>query len=107
MAVSPTYTTLLPSTAMYHIDNDGKEVMATGAIGASDTYVTGGWSLSPSTFGLQQILFVDCSPAGTGHPLYWNKSTGTIQAFSAAGTELANASTALQSQTFNIRIYGK
>lgn len=107
MAVNPTYVTMLPSSALYHIDNDGKEVIAIGTIGAADTYVTGGFALAPSTFGLQQILFVDCSPAGTGHPLFWNQATGLVQAFSAAGTELVNASTALQGQKFNVRIFGK
>lgn len=104
MAVNPTYVSVLP--AAYHIDNDGKEVMAVGTVGAADTYVTNGFAITPAQFGLQQILFVDLSPV-LGHTLTWNAATGLIQAFSSAGNELVNASAALQNGKFNIRVFGK
>jgi hypothetical protein len=105
LAVAPTYVSALPAAT--HVVGDGKEAIAVGTVGAADTYVTGGFALAPSSFGMQQILFVDVSPAGTGHPLVWNQATGLIQAFSAAGTELVNASAALQNAKFNIRVFGK
>lgn len=105
MAVAPSYVSQLPGVT--HVVGDGKEAVAVGTVGAADTYVTGGFAITPAQFGMQQIIFVDVSPAGTGHPLAWNAATGNIQAFSAAGTELVNASAALQNAKFNIRVFGK
>lgn len=107
MAIAPSYVSMYPDGRLTHAVGDLKESMMIGTIGASDTYVTGGWALSPATFGLQQIIAVDVSPAGVGHPLFWNAATGNIQAFSAAGTELVNASAALQNAKFNIIVRGK
>jgi hypothetical protein len=107
LAINPTRSSLLPATQAWHVDNDGKEALFVETVGAADTYVTGGWALVPSNYGLQVIYFADVSTAGSGHPLAWNAATGAIQAFSAAGTELVNASAALQSVKYNLRVFGK
>ena len=68
------------------------------------TYTTGGFALSPGAVGLSNILF--CAPVvfSTGH---WGMFTGgKIKIFSAAGTELVNASAALQNATALIQAGG-
>src|SRR5690242_10097002 len=73
-------------------------------VDAAFTYATGGFALTPANVGLSTILF--CAPVvfSTGH--YGMYTGGKIKVFSAAGTELANASTALQGATALIQAGG-
>lgn len=104
MAVAPTYATALDSA--YHIPGDLKEFIYTGTVGAADTYVTGGFAFLPATVGLSALKYVSPVTFSTGHwGLYL--STGVIKVFSAAATELVNASTALQSATFVVEGLGR
>lgn len=107
MAVAPTYASNLPGKQAYHVIGDVKEVLATGTVGAADTYVTGGFTISPSSFGLSVFFNVDETVFSNGYWGFWNASTGKMQVFSAAGTELANASAALQNATFTFEAEGK
>lgn len=109
MAVAPTYVPAVPGGV--HIPGDYKEFIYNGTVGASDTYVTGGFSFTPAMAGLGSVAY--CSPVtfSTGH---WGiyipgagVSTGLVKVFSAAATELANASAALQSATFTIEGLGR
>src|SRR5438105_2026034 len=107
MAVAPTYASQLPDARPFHVVGDMKEVATIGTVGAADTYVTNGFALSPASFGLQQIAFVSPVVFSTGHTGRYNPSSGLLQVFSAAGTELVNASAALQNATFLLQVAGK
>jgi hypothetical protein len=105
MAVAPTYVAAIPGGV--HIPGDRKEFIWTGTVGAADTYVTSGFASTPAQVGLQVLDYVSPVCFSTGH--FWGvyvPSTGFIKVFSAAATELANASTALQSATFVVEGLG-
>lgn len=107
MAVAPTYVSQLPDGKSVHVVGDMKEAAVIGTVGAADTYVTNGFALAAGSFGMQQISFVAPVVFSTGHTGRYNPSTGLLQVFSAAGTELVNASAALQNATFLLQVAGK
>jgi hypothetical protein len=111
MAVAPAYVSSLPMAQAYHVPGDLKEVIATGTVGAADTYVTGGFTIDLSVYGLNSIVVVDTIVFSTGHwGIYVPGTTtanGKIKVFSAAATELVNASAALQNATFVVQVLGK
>ena len=106
MAVAPAYASQLPGSPAYHIPGNFKEVLTTGTVGASDTYATGGFAFLPATVGLTTFVSVLPVTFSTGHWGIYLPATGKIQVFSAAATELANASTALQGATFTVLAKG-
>jgi hypothetical protein len=79
------------------------EIFCLVTIGATDTYTTGGISLTPADVGVQTILNIEPILFSTGHWAVWVPATSKIKVFSAAATELANASAALQSATAVIK----
>lgn len=79
------------------------EIFIQGTIGAADTYATGGIAVTPANLGVQTILNIEPVLFSTGHWGVWVPSTGKIKVFSAAATELANASAALQNATFVVK----
>jgi hypothetical protein len=83
-----------------------RDVAVTITIGAADTYATGGIAVSPSDVGLTQILWGEPVVFSTGHWGFWDATNKKIKVFSAAGTELANASAALQNATALFRAGG-
>lgn len=100
----PTNKSALPSGVASHTPGDCKEVVGVGTIGSAETYATGGFTVTPASYGLNQIYYFAPVLFSTGH---WGFYTGSkLKVFSAAGTELANASTALENATFNIHIVG-
>lgn len=105
MAVNPTYVSLLPNGKQTHVTGDVKEAVLQGTVGAADTYVTGGFAL-PTPNGANGIVYAAATNMGSGHMCAWNPSTKLLQVFSAAGTELANASAALQNVVFVVVITG-
>lgn len=107
MAVAPTYVSQLSDAKPLHVVGDVKEVATLGTVGAADTYATGGFSVTPASMGLQVIHFADPVTFSTGHWGIYFPATALLKVFSAAGTELANASAALQSATFLFRCEGK
>lgn len=107
MAVAPTYASQLLEGKALHVVGDGKAVTQKGTVGAADTYVTNGFAIAPATFGLTTIMQMDPIVFSTGHWGYYEPSTGLVKVFSAAATELANASAALQNATFWVNASGK
>jgi hypothetical protein len=107
LAVSPTYASQLLEGKVTHVLGDIKEAVLLGTVGAADTYVTGGFTVTPAQLGLQQIAYIEPVTFSGGHWGVFTPSTGLLKVFSAAGTELANASTALQSATFQVVASGK
>jgi hypothetical protein len=107
MAVAPTYVSQLIEGKTVHVVGDVKSITHKGTVGAADTYVTNGFAVAPATFGLQSIVQMDPVVFSTGHWGYYEPSTGLIKVFSAAGTELVNASAALQNATFWVNATGK
>lgn len=107
MAVAPSYATGLDISAQWYIPGAYKEIYFTGTVGAADTYATGGFAFSPSSFGLTTFLWVSPVAFSTGHWGIWDKTNAKIKVFSAAATELANASAALQNATFTVQAAGK
>jgi len=105
MAVAPSFAPLIPGGV--HIPGDFKEFLFTLTVGAADTYVTGGFVVLPASVGVNSFAYVSPVIMATGHYGVWNYATGKLQVFSAAGTELANASAALQNTTFVFEGYGK
>lgn len=104
MAVAPAYVSALATP--YHDPDSLKEAIWTGTVGAADTYVTGGFTIAPSSFGLSNFVAVYPVNFSTGHWGIWDSANAKIKVFSAAATELANASAALQSATFTITALG-
>lgn len=104
MAINATVTPNLDE--INHIPGDLRESIVTLTVGAADTYVTGGFAVPPSLFGFTSIKYCDIYHS-LGYAAYFNAATGNIQVFSAAGTELANASAALQSTKFVLQAVGR
>jgi hypothetical protein len=108
LALAPTYVSALPDGKQLHVVGDMKEWKGTGTVGAADTYVNpGGSAVAASSFGMQQITFMDPIIFSTGHWGQYNPATGKLVVFSASGTELVNASAALQNATFQATVVGK
>lgn len=107
MAVAPTYASDLEGSNAYHIPGDYKEANFTGTVGAADTYVTGGFTILASSVGLKRLTQVAPVIFSTGHWGMYLPATGKIKVFSAAATELVNASTALQGATFTVAALGR
>ncbi len=62
-----------------------------GDITLDTSYPTGGYSLSPSLFGMGSVIDnVDVGDAG-GKPYEWDGVNNKLKAYSAVGTEVANA----------------
>lgn len=81
-----------------------RETAALWTVDGAYTYTTGGFALSPGAVGLSSIYFIGPVVFSTGH---WGMYTGgKIKVFSAAGTELVNASAALQGATALIQAGG-
>lgn len=107
MAVAPTYASQLLDGKNVHVMGDAKAVTQKGTVGAADTYLTGGFSITAASMGLSAIMQMDPIVFSTGHWGYYEPSTGLVKVFSAAATELANASAALQNATFWVNATGK
>lgn len=107
MAVAPTFVSNLPGAASSHVPGDLKEAFFTLTVGPADTYVTNGFAVTPAQFGLTSITDLDVRSFSTGHWGVYVPAGGLIKVFSAAATELANASAALQSATVTVKVTGK
>lgn len=107
MAVAPSYATQLLEGKVAHVVGDSKAVTFKGTVGAADTYLTNGFTITPASLGLQAITQMDPVVFSTGHWGYFEPATGLLKVFSAAATELANTSAALQSATFWVNATGK
>jgi len=103
MAVAPVFTSLLPNGKQVHVVGDMKETVLKGVVGAADTYVTNGFAI-PIPPGASTIAYVTPVVFGSGHFGSYNPATGLLQVFSASGTELVNASAALQNVVFILTI---
>lgn len=108
MAVAPAYTNPIdgripPSMS----DSSLKAAFRSGVVGAADTYATGGFTLTAAQLGLASIDWCSVVCFSTGHWGVYVPATGKVKVFSAAATELANASTALQSATFSLHAFGR
>lgn len=86
----------------------GRRVTITG------TYATGGWSLSPSAFGLSVIHTIICNERRaptTAFPVQFNSETSKVQMFASNGAapaalaEVANG-TNIGTRTFDIIAIG-
>lgn len=101
--------TVNPVAVVNHVPGDLRESIIKLTFGAADTYVTGGFAVTPATFGFSQaISFVEPAVSNTGGYVFqYNPATGKILAFSAAGTQLANASAALQNDIVYIQALGQ
>lgn len=104
MAVAPAYVPVLANAV--HVPGDRKEVLVNGTVGAADTYVTNGFSLTPAQLGLSVVACAGPVLFSTGHWGIYLVATQLVKVFSAAGTELANASAALQNATFTFQAVG-
>jgi hypothetical protein len=107
MAVAPTYASQLLEGKVIHVVGDVKSATLKGTVGAADTYVTNGFSLTAATLGMTTVIQIDSIIFSTGHWGYYEPATALVKVFSAAGTELVNASAALQNATFWINATGK
>jgi hypothetical protein len=77
-------------------------------VDAAYTYTTNGVTgvITPATLGLSNIFAIAPVVFSTGHWGYWDDSVSKLKVFSAAGTELVNASAALQGATALIQAIG-
>lgn len=87
----------------------GDRVMVVTDFTADSSYPTGGYALSPATFGLDSIDYVDIqfnpvAAAGLGG---YNYATGKLQLFTAlSGTEVTNT-TDVHTVTGRLQVQGK
>lgn len=76
----------------------GKKFLIT-TVTFNDNYATGGYAITKQQlgFGASDTLdaVIPIGPASTGHWALWDNVNNKLKFFSAAGTELANASAAL------------
>lgn len=101
--------TVAPVTVVNHVPGDLRESIVSLTFGAADTYVTGGFAVTPATFGFaQSITLIEPGISTTGgYSFIYNPVTGKVLVFSAAGTQLVNASAALQNDTVILQALGK
>lgn len=101
--------TVAPVTVINHIPGDLRESIITLTFGAADTYVTGGFAVTPATFGFaQSIAFIEPAVSATGGYIFqYIPGTGKVKVFSAQGTELANTSAVLQNDSVQLQALGK
>lgn len=85
-----------------------RETAVLWTVDGAYTYTTGGVTgiLTPAALGLSTIYFVAPVVFSTGHYGMWDFSVGKLKVFSAAGTELVNASAALQGATALVQAVG-
>lgn len=99
MAITPTFAGNSNLGGMADVPGAACAFTVTGTVGAADTYIQAtGIVITAANLGLSKILWMGPVLFSTGHWGYWNGTK--IKVFSAAATELADASTALQSATF-------
>lgn len=76
-------------------------------VGASETYATGGLTLTNPNAALPlTIVSAIVGNFSNGYPAFYNLSTGKLQCFSSPGTELSNASAALENATIEVILFG-
>lgn len=104
--MAATFGTIHPSYNSQKYNGNFHEIFTLVTIGAADTYATGGIAVSPQNVGVGTIVNIEPVLFSTGHWGVWVPATGKIKVFSAAATELANASAALQNATAVIKGQG-
>lgn len=100
--------TVNPVKVVNHIPGDLRESIISLTFGAADTYVTGGFAVTPATFGFAQaIVFLEPAVSQTGGYVFqYNPATSKVLVFSAQGTQLVNASAALQNDVVQLQALG-
>ena len=113
MAMTVTPTAITPDGLKSDVLGNMRLGLVTLTFGASDTYVTGGFLVIPANFGFpfRIVTVFDATTQVGGYSLVYVPSTspvgqGQMVAFSAMGTQLANASAALQSDTVVLSAIG-
>lgn len=110
MAVAPTYTSLHSSGKAYDHVGAHKEATYSGVVGASDTYVSGGFAFTAANVNLSKLTYVAPITFSNGQWGVFLPATGKIKCFSAGSGGTAPAevgSTDLQSATFTVFVIGK
>jgi hypothetical protein len=101
------FGTIHPAYNAVKYNGNFHEIFTLLTIGATDTYATGGISVTPANLAVSTIVNIEPVLFSTGHWGVWVPATSKIQVFSAAGTELVNASAALQNATAVIKGQGQ
>jgi hypothetical protein len=102
------FGTIHPAYNAVKYNGNFHEIFTLLTIGATDTYATGGITVNPSDLQVNTIVNIEPVLFSTGHWGVWVAgSPGKIKVFSAAGTELVNASAALQNATAVIKGQGQ
>jgi len=85
-----------------------RETAVKWTVDAAYTYTTGGVTgiITPAALGLSSIFMVAPVVFSNGYYGYWDDTVSKLKVFSAAGTELANASAVLQGATAFIQAIG-
>lgn len=75
-----------------------------------NSYPTGGYAITRAQLGLAGAdnpdAVIPIGPASTGHWALWDATNNKLKFFSAAGTELAGASAALNAATISLLVIG-
>lgn len=89
------------------VQGGGKRAVATD-VTLVDNYVTGGWAITPGNLGFDKNATLDVVdvPNVNGYDLQYDYTNKKIKAYSAAGTELANASAALNGVVVRVYVIG-
>lgn len=101
------------------VGKQGKREVVYDSIAFDSSYPTGGYAVNPGDFanvksdgtGSRDASFlafdvVMACASSAGRPVYWNASTGKLQVFSAASTEIANA-TDLSADSATVTFIGR
>ena len=96
------------AAALNNVGGAFRESAVLWTVDAAYTYTTNGVTgvITPAALGFSQIYFIAPVVFSTGHWGYWDIPTSKLKVFSAAGTELANASAALQGASALIQAVG-
>lgn len=96
------------ASALNNVGGAFRESAVLWTVDAAYTYTTNGVTgvITPAALGFGTIYFIAPVLFSTGHWGYWNIATNKLVVFSAAGTELVNASAALQGASALIQAVG-
>lgn len=71
-----------------------------------NSYPTNGWAVTPANFGLTEIITIFPMNAN-GYDIQWDGTASKLKVYSAAGTELVNASAALNNVVVRALVIGR
>lgn len=85
---------------------EGNRKTQTWKVTFDSSYVTGGYPVTPSMFGLNEVIeWLDVALSSAAHPVVWDQVNSKLKVFTAQGAEVAGA-TNLSAVFVLCQVYG-